>query len=574
MVEIQFRRGKGIAAIAAGLLLMTVSAAAGKDALRDAPVIWYDDDRNDIAEPRRRQPNLLWDGPKETVQRPLVRITRPGRLIRRARSRFGGDHVRFPSDVNSLGEVVNSTWFTNRIGLYPMLPEEAARGPMTGDGPDRSAPWTVVSARTEGVTPGFNIRDAGGDHYLIKFDPPGYLNMTTAAGVVCNRIFHAAGYSVPEDRAVTFTRDLLVLGEGVTIRDKGGKMRLMSEEDLDGILHGVDRLPDGSWLALSSRTIDGTPIGPFDYKGRRKDDPNDRIRHENRRSLRGLRVIAAWVNHFDTGQANTLDTYVEEEGRRFVRHYLIDFASTLGGGASGPAPKNGWEYAADIGEAFGNILTLGFHEAEWRRLERPEGLSEVGYWDSHGFEAEQFEPRLPNPAFADMTHRDGYWAAKIISGFTDDHLEAIVKEAGYRDPRAARHVARVLGERRDIILRRWFSCCAPLEFFRKTGGAVHYRDLGDERNVFPGSVPVYRSRIAAVNNDRDHKGWSSWVESGKRRVELEGGAWRSVSSSEYPFVAMEIQVNRGEGWSPRTTAYFSRATGRTVGVHRSKYRER
>ncbi|NIW47138.1 MAG: hypothetical protein GWN30_21030, partial [Gammaproteobacteria bacterium] len=60
-------------------------------------------------------------------------------------------------------------------------------------------------------------------------------------------------------------------------------------------------------------------------KGIRDDDLNDVIPHQHRRELRGLRVVAAWLNHFDTKANNTLDVYVEDG---YVRHYLIDFGST------------------------------------------------------------------------------------------------------------------------------------------------------------------------------------------------------------------------------------------------------
>ena len=35
-----------------------------------------------------------------------------------------------------------------------------AHGSELAGGPDRSAPWTIVGAKTAGVTPGFLIRDA------------------------------------------------------------------------------------------------------------------------------------------------------------------------------------------------------------------------------------------------------------------------------------------------------------------------------------------------------------------------------------------------------------------------------
>ena len=50
--------------------------------------------------------------------------------------------------------------------------------------------------------------------------------------------------------------------------------------------------------------------------------PFDIVLHENRRDLRGLYVFSAWLNNTDAKAGNTLDTIVEENGVRFIRHYL------------------------------------------------------------------------------------------------------------------------------------------------------------------------------------------------------------------------------------------------------------
>ena len=89
----------------------------------------------------------------------------------------------------------------------------------------------------------------------------------------------------------------------------------------------------------------GTVVGQFMFTGRRSDDPNDVFPHERRRELRGLRVFSAWLNHDDARAINSIDTYVEEEGRRYIRHYLQDFGSNLGSGStSAQQPRGGYEY--------------------------------------------------------------------------------------------------------------------------------------------------------------------------------------------------------------------------------------
>ena len=544
------------------LWLAPVAARADRPPLVDGPVAWYEDDRRDIEEPEERDPNLLRDIVHTSTTRPLKRHTSPANVGRMVRSAFGGDRWPPAANVNALDEALNSSWFTNRIGLYDLTAQECARGPGDGDGPDRSGAWTVVGAKTEGVTPGFNIRDASGDVYVIKFDPPGQLYSTTAPGVIVGRLLHAAGYNVPDDAVVTFTRDRLVLGDDVKIRTLDGK-RPMTTEDLDAILQRVQPLEDGRWLAIASKYLSGKPVGPFDYKGRRDDDPNDRIDHEDRRELRGLRLFCAWLNHFDTKQHNTLDMYVEEDGKRFVKHHLIDFASTLGSGASGPAPKYGWEYGLDAPAIFGRLLTLGLVETDWRTHSRPEGTPAIGYFDTKNLSVKSFEPLTPNTAFALATDRDFYWAAKILSAFSDEHLAGVVEAAGYGNPEAADYVTRTLSARRDVLVREVFEDHCPVDFFRVEDDRLIGRNLGVERGLdAPGSV-LHRVRSWPVNADRDagadRPGWTETEEP---------AAALGTGPDSHPFQAVEFQVRRDGKWSPSVIAYVARASGSVVGVDR------
>lgn len=567
---------KRISGILAVLLLAAGTApsiASDERPLVDAPVVWYEDDRHDIEIPVEREPSVSWDYFDDSWGWPRERWTDPVRLVRNFGKLFGGDQVQPAGNINSLDEVPNSTWFTNRIGIYSMTPRDAAKGPGGGMGPDRSGKWVVVSAKTEGVSPGFNIRDARGDIYLIKFDPKGFLNMTTAADVISSRIFHAAGYNVPEDAAVSFRRGDIVVGEDAKIKEHGVK-RPMTEADVDSILARVDRPDDGEWIALSSKFLSGRPIGPFDYRARRKDDPNDTVDHWNRRELRGLYVFAAWLNHFDVKQHNSLDMYVEENGSRFVKHHLIDFASTLGAaaGVEGPNPRYGYEFSFDIPAMTRRAVTLGMSEDDWRKRTL-HGFREVGYFDSTYFDPGGFDPLQPNSAFANTTRRDAYWGAKIVGAFRDSHIDAIVAEGGYREPGAAEHVAAVLKANRNKIVRYFFDQVTPLDFFRVTGGVVEFTDLGIDYGVYPGMPARYRARFAMADASRDKMGSSrtEWEEISSTRIPLDSGPAAGALAQldgSHSFLAMEVQVNRGDGWSDSVTAYLAAASGRIVAVDR------
>lgn len=547
--------------LATALAALWIVPAVAWSPLSDAPIIWWEDDRNDIAMPEEREPNLRRDQFHTTLVRPARRHLKPTLLFRRIGTLFGdGEVFAEARNVNALDEVPNSTWFTNRIGLFPVTEEEIVRGPGFA-GPDLDGTWTIIRAKTEGVTPGFNIRDAKGDVYVIKFDPPGFPRLATGAGAISNRIFHAAGYNVPQDDVVAFRRENLVLGEGVKI-EKGGRKRDMTVEDLDEMLARVERNERGEYLAIASRFLDGKPAGPFDYSGRRGDDPNDRVKHQYRRELRGLRVIAAWLNHFDTKQGNTLDMYVEEDGKRFLKHHLIDFTSTLGAGASGPSEKYGHEFGFDAPQLFGRLLTLGLHEDDWRKLPLHE-LPEIGYFGVEHFDPRGFKPNTPNTAFAYVTRQDAYWGAKIVTAFTDDLLRAICRVAEYTHAEAEEYMARMLAERRDVVGRTFFSEVCPIDFFSVEGGVLRGRDLGVERGLWEESATRYRVRTAFCDGERKRNGQTEWREVARPEQALSG------DNAGEPFHAVDFQVDRGDGWSRTVTVYVSRSTGRVVAADRS-----
>src|SRR2546427_687841 len=128
MAAIRFRPASAL--FASLLACALVCPAAAGEPLRDAPIIWEADDRREAPKPEERDPNLLRDGIDEPVVHPRGRLLNPSRLIRKVGPLFGSDHVAPASNLNSLDEVPNSAWFTNRIGIQTVTPEAAARGPV------------------------------------------------------------------------------------------------------------------------------------------------------------------------------------------------------------------------------------------------------------------------------------------------------------------------------------------------------------------------------------------------------------------------------------------------------------
>ena len=109
-----------------------------------------------------------------------------------------GDATRGEArNVNTLDEVPDSSWFTNRHGVRRMSRDELVRGPDTAEGPAMSAPWRVFRSKIGGLTPGFQILDGRGDRYVIKFDPVRVPELSSAAEVIATKIFTRSDTTLP-----------------------------------------------------------------------------------------------------------------------------------------------------------------------------------------------------------------------------------------------------------------------------------------------------------------------------------------------------------------------------------------
>ncbi len=315
-------------------------------------------------------------------------------------------------NVNTLDEVPDSSWFTNRHGMARMSIDDLVRGPNTVGAPDTTQPWQIFKSKSQGLTPGFEITDGKGDRYIIKFDPAEGPELSSGAELISTKIFYALGYNTPENHVARFHPDRLEIAPGTTVEDEFGNVLPLTTARLRRLLRDVPRLPDGRMRLTASKYLDGVPIGPFRYFGTRSDDPNDVIPHEHRRELRGLRVFSAWLNHDDTRAHNTQDAWVEQDDRHFVRHHLLDFGSTLGSGSiEAQLPWLGYNYWLDLGLVKHNIRTFGFSTPAYHKIEFREFPS-IGRIEADAYEPHAWRNDYPNPAFVRMTNRDAFWAAR------------------------------------------------------------------------------------------------------------------------------------------------------------------
>jgi len=449
------------ATLALLLLVAATTGCGGRPQVALDPLPLQDDDRYDIPEPAEFERDDYYDQLDFTVYKPVEQLFDMPRNFRKLAGK-----PKQALEVTPLDEIQDSSWFTNRMSRRKLTAAEVRQGPLQRPGPDLEHRWSIVAGKTQGVTPGFTIEDARGDRYVIKFDPLSDPELATGAEAIGTRIFWALGYNVPENYLVYFRPESLQIAPKATLRLPLGRRRPFTTYDLRIVLDKVPKRPDGSIRAIASRYLAGKPIGPIHFMGVRADDPNDVIRHEHRRGLRAYKAFCSWVNHNDSREINTLDVYTEEDGRHFVKHYLIDFGAILGSASTGKNLRSeGFEYQFDFGEMGKSLASLGLYTRPWTRLEFPD-IPGVGNFEAERFDPGEWKANYPFPPFENMTPRDGFWAAKIVMRFDDDLLRAVVEEAQYSDPRATDYIVQALALRRDRIGGYWFSRVSALDEFR------------------------------------------------------------------------------------------------------------
>ena len=362
-------------------------------------------------------------------------------------------HVR-ARDVNALDEVPDSSWFENRIGVRDLSLDEVRRGPNTEPSPFDSLPWTIVGAKQGGLGLGFMFTDANGVKYVLKFDTKDVPEAETAADIITQRILWACGYNTPEDYVGYIHRSDLKIG------DKAQK-KGVTEENIDAAMKKVFRTQDGRIRVLASKFVPGKIIGPYAREGTRRDDPNDTVEHQQRRSLRGQYAIFSWLNHTDLQEDNTIDTYIDNH----VVHYLLDFGISLGvSGRKSHWKTPGFTYLLDLGQSLENLIGLGLRRRTYDGLTQPP-LQGVGLIDAAHFDPGTWRTNSPYWPLEDHDEFDGFWGSKILIRFTREQLATIVEQAKLSDPRAAQYIVDTLVARQRKVARYWFDRVAPLDRF-------------------------------------------------------------------------------------------------------------
>jgi hypothetical protein len=465
-------------------------------------------------------------------------------------------------NVNTVDEVPDSSWFTNRIGTRTLTVDQVVRGPIVGEPPDPSR-WTIVREKTAGAHPGITAQDAKGETWFVEFDPPYYPEAATAAVVMATKFFWALGYNQVESFLTTFDPARVEFSPKATLRRPNGKRTPYTKDDFDARLEKVARRPDGTYRVVAGRLLPGKILGNFRYEGTRPDDPNDVVPHEHRRELRALRVFGAWLNLTDLKSANTLDTLATENGKTVVKHWLQDVGSTFGTNNDLHEWDLSWEHFYQGNTTAKRLVSFGFALSPWQTVKYVEGPS-IGKFEGDRFDPRTWRPQTPTTAYMELRDDDAFWAARRVAAFSDEVIRKIVHTGEFTDSSAEKAIADIVIKRRDKVLAAYLPAVNPIvaptldeggrltfenaavtadvakapeayqaAWFRFDNATGETRPIGESMSTTtaidaPRALPTDSGSFVAIDisaDSREHPTWRKPVRTFFRR---DGQAWKLV----------------------------------------------
>ncbi|MFT3692766.1 MAG: hypothetical protein QM831_06475 [Kofleriaceae bacterium] len=401
-------------------------------------------------------------------------------------------------NVNAFDEVPDSSWFTNKPR------DEHTRDDAPGackaadmlPSPDQVQPgeWVIDHGKDNGSTLGFRINIKGKGKFMLKADDEGLPERASAASVIGAAIYDEVGYYTSCEQVTFFKKEQLKLTPGLKVILNSGVSHPFDEEALDKAIKSTTHMPDGSIRMQASKWLPGQTIGPFRYIGTREDDPNDVIPHEDRRELRGGRILAAWLDHWDAREQNSMDVWfaanekAKDSSPGHVVHYYLDTSDTMGGavGIDDASRRLGHSYNFDFLDVGRSIITFGIEEYPWDRAVKLEGKEKFQYYSTRDFVPGDWKPFYPNPAFLRMTERDAAWMARKLARFKHEDIVRLVQLGKWQKPGDERFLTNTLEVRLQRIFERYFSRISPLGELRMADGKICATDFARLTNSFPG----------------------------------------------------------------------------------------
>ncbi len=479
-------------------LLIACASAPRPFPLR-APLV-VDPDINPVSiacrpEPSAKEPGRVRCAPSEYVS-PFVWDYVNNLVFAPLSNLFSISVTGESANATSLDEVADSSWFENRIGITPLTTEQRELGACKHEDmlPVEVADgaWMIDQGKANGATAGFRVDVPGLGLYMLKADDLGKPERASAASVIGAALYHASGFSTTCEQIVLVRRGQFALKPGLTTTSNRGTISPFDKVALAAVLDRSTQV--GPLVRMqASKWLPGLAIGPFRYTGVRDDDPNDVVPHQHRRELRGSRLLAAWMNHWDAREQNSMDLWLANDKKQkrsspgHVRHYVIDTSDVIGGPIPSPetTTRLGFGYLVSAGDITLDFVSLGTITRPWDRVRVEKGREKFGLFSARDFDPQKWRGLYPNPAMVNMTERDGAWMARIIARFTAADVRGIVEAGRFSDPGDTDYLTKILIERQRLILARYLTKLSPLAHVHAVGNQLCATDLARSSGVLP-----------------------------------------------------------------------------------------
>jgi hypothetical protein len=316
-----------------------------------------------------------------------------------------------------------------------------------------------------------------------------------------------------------------------------------SSNDVQAILKSGPPPGQGGYRIAALAWPPGVLLGYAPESGVRADDPNDVVPHENRRTLRALKVFASWIKLAGLGPSKTIDRYVGAPGEGHVIHYLAGLDEALGAGhlvrVSDLPPGEGG------GSPFIRFLTLGLTPNPGPPPTQVEMLA-LGQCDAD-VDPATFAPPLPYQPVDRTLPADGYWAAKRIAALSPTHIALAIDAGKISDARAQRTLQAVLEARRTKVLSYWFGQVTPIELVSLTGPKLVLRDEAANYGLVRPDITDYRIDFLMSSGNMAADTLVLHPRDGRLQFALPGGAL--VAARDY--LVVQITARRGRRMLPR-----------------------
>src|SRR5262249_20114434 len=207
--------------------------------------------------------------------------------------------------------------------------------------------------------------------------------------------------------------------------------------------------------------------------------------------------------------------------------------------------------------------TLGLYTRPWMHIHYPQMTPAVGRLEANAFEPARWKPEYPNPAFDSMRPDDAFWAARIVSKFTDQTIRAVVDKAQYSDPRTTDYLTGAIIKRRDKVMAYWLTQVNPLvDFALSDGGELTFANAAEQAGV-ASAATEYRVQWAQFDNSTGlaaNVGDAMTVTD--RRVQAPAPLVSDASAPEFIQVSVAAVHPQFPTWSTPVTLQFRRVDRR------------